>query len=381
MRVRPLLLIVTALAACSSEPVTSDTTAQPADRARAYIAAQVARSRTPGIQYLVLDSARVRFAYDGGWADLAQRAPMDSTTTMMAYSMSKTITAAAVLTLVQEGRVALDSPIAAYLDSLPYDRAITVRQLLAHTSGLPNPIPLRWVHPAARHPDYLEGPALEAIIRAHPRLSSPPGTRYAYSNIGYWLLGGIVERASGQPFSTYVRRRMFEPLGIAPAELGYTIPDGAPHATGYLAKYSLTNLLKGWLIDRELIGDYTGSWLAIRSHYVNGAAFGGLVGTARGFGMFLQDQLAPHSRVMNDATRALFFTQQHTTAGKPIAMTLGWHIGQANGSPFYYKEGGGGGFHNMMRLYPEEHIATIVMTNATGFDVRRFLDRVDPLFR
>jgi len=357
-----------------------DARATSADRARAYLDALVSRSRVPGIQYLVLDSSGVRFAYDGGWADLAQRTRMDSSTTMMAYSMSKTITAAAVLALVQDGRVVLDSPIATYLDALPYDRAITVRQLLAHTSGLPNPIPLRWVHPAARHPDFVEAPALDAIVREHPRLSSTPGAKYAYSNIGYWLLGPIVERASGKPFTTYVRDRIFTPLAIPASALGYSIPDGAPHATGYLAKYSLTNLVKGWLIDRELIGEYAGPWLAIRSHYVNGAAFGGLVGTARGFGMFLQDQLGPHSRILNDATRELFFTQQYTTAGKAIAMTLGWHIGETGGRRFYYKEGGGGGFHSMMRLYREDHLASVVMTNATGCDVRQLLDRVDALF-
>ena len=378
---RPLLFILTALTACSPEPTINDASAKPAERARAYLDALVARARTPGIQYLVLDDSRVRFEYDGGWADLAHRTPMDSSTTMMAYSMSKTITAAAVLTLVQDGRVVLDSPIATYVDSLPYDRAITVRELLAHTSGLPNPIPLRWVHPAARHQGFREAPALDAVIREHSRVSATPGTKYAYSNIGYWLLGRLVERTSGQPFPDYVRSRILEPLGIPPAQLGYRVSDPARHATGYLAKYSLTNLLKGFLIDRELIGDYQGSWLAIRSHYVNGAAFGGLVGTARGFGVFLQDQLAPHSRIMDDATRDLFYRQQHTTAGKPVAMTPGWHIGGTDASRFYYKEGGGGGFHCMMRLYPDARVASIVMTNATGFDVKRLLDRVDPLFR
>jgi D-alanyl-D-alanine carboxypeptidase len=63
------------------------------------------------------------------------------------------------------------------------------------------------------------------------------------------------------------------------------------------------NLAKGVLIDRDLIGDYSGRWLEIRSHYLNGPAFGGLVGTARGFGTFLQDQLREQSVLFNDTTR------------------------------------------------------------------------------
>ena len=88
--------------------------------------------------------------------------------------------------------------------------------------------------------------------------------------------------------------------------MGYAIPESGRQATGYLAKYSFMNLAKGLLIDREFVGNYVGRWLSIRSHYVNGAAFGGLVGTARGFGKFLQDQLASHSRLFNDGTRSLF---------------------------------------------------------------------------
>lgn len=58
-------------------------------------------------------------------------------------------------------------------------------------------------------------------------------------------------------------------------------------------------------------------------------------------------------------------------------MTLGWHVGERDGTRFFYKEGGGGGFHCMMRLYPSDGIGTVVMTNATGFDVRGLLETAD----
>src|SRR5207344_2969552 len=98
----------------------------------------------------------------------------------------------------------------------------------------------------------------------------------------------------------------------------------------------------GFLIDRELIGDYSGRWLEIRSHYLNGPSFGGLVGTARGFGAFLQDQLRDRSVLFNEATRQLFYAPQQTTRRRTVAMTLGWHIGELRGTRFFYKEGGGG---------------------------------------
>jgi hypothetical protein len=152
------------------------------------------------------------------------------------------------------------------------------------------------------------------------------------------------------------------------------------HAVGYLEKYSLMNVVKGLFIDRKFIGEYSGSWLAIRSHYLNGPAFGGLVGTAKGFGMFLQDQLRDRSVLFGDDTRRRFYEQQQTARGAPVPMTLGWHIGDLDRKRFFYKEGGGGGFHCMMRLYPADHLGTVVMTNATGFDVGKLLDTIDPAF-
>jgi len=352
----------------------------PAQSARASLDSLVRDSKVPGIQYLVVTADKTVYEYAGGWADIAGRRPMTPETTMMAYSMSKTITAAAVLQLVEAQRIGLDDPIDRYLDSHPYGPGITVRDLISHTSGIPNPIPLRWVHPVERHNAFNEGSALAAVLGEHGRLKSAPGTRYAYSNIGYWLLGRVVERASGEAFTDYVAGHVLRPLEMRPQELGYSMPDAGVHARGYLEKYSWMNLFKGLLVDRELVGGYEDRWLQIRAHYLNGPAFGGLIGTARGFGRFLQDQLRPHSKLFSDATRARFYETQRTTTDTPVAMTLGWHIGALDDTVFFYKEGGGGGFHCLMRVYPALGIATVVMTNATGFNVRGFLDRTDPWF-
>jgi CubicO group peptidase (beta-lactamase class C family) len=244
-----------------------------AARAKSYLNALTRASKTPGIQYVVVNATGVAFAYAGGWADIRRQVPVDAATTMMAYSMSKTITAGATLQPVEAGKVALDDSVEPYVESLPYGGSVTVQQLIAHTSRIPNPIPLRWVHPAARHGSFDGNPALATVLRDHPRLSFEPGTKYAYSNIGYWLLGKVVERASGETFSAYVSEHILRPLAIVPQELGYVVADRPHHATGYLEKYSLMNLAKGFLIDRDLLGDYSGRWLEIRSHYLNEPAF------------------------------------------------------------------------------------------------------------
>ena len=123
-----------------------------------------------------------------------------------------------------------------------------------------------------------------------------------------------------------------------------------------------------------------GDWLRLKIHYLNGPAFGGLVGTARGFSLFLQDQLRKESVLLGRETRRLLETRQADSAGRPISMTLGWHIGELHDLEYLFKEGGGGGFHSEMRLYPARGIATVVMANSTEFNSTKFLNRVDRKF-
>jgi CubicO group peptidase (beta-lactamase class C family) len=218
------------------------------------------------------------------------------------------------------------------------------------------------------------------VLRRHKRLSSPPGTKFRYSNIGYWLLGEFVERVSGQVFTAYVIASVLRPLGLTSLELGYQVPNLEKHACGYLEKYSLMNFAKRLLLEREYIGSYCGRWLEILPHVVNGAAFGGLVGTASGIGTFLRDQLRPQSVVLGDVAKRNYYAQQRTNRGSVVPMTLGWHVGDLQGHLFYFKEGGGGGFHCMMRLYPNAGFGTVVMTNATRFNVARLLNAMDREF-
>jgi CubicO group peptidase (beta-lactamase class C family) len=320
----------------------------------------------PGIQYIVVDSGGTVFGYFGGWADIQHHLPMDSSTTMMAYSMTKTFTAAAVMQLVEQGKISLDESVCKYFPSTPYGRAMTVRQLLSQTSGIPDPIPLRWVHPASQHASFDENRALENVLLENAEPKFPPGTKYAYSNISYWILGKIIEKVSGQSYPDYMSEHIFSPLGLTKSDAGYTIPDVSPHAKGYLRKYSFMNLIKGLLIDKQFIGEYDNDWLHINDHHLNGPGFGGLVTTAKGVAAFLRDQLRERSALLNAQTRELFFTQQKTASGEPVEMTLGWHIGTLDGEPYFYKEGGGGGYHAEMRIYAHRRRATVIMVNETS---------------
>lgn len=105
------------------------------------------------------------------------------------------------------------------------------------------------------------------------------------------------------------------------------------------------------------------------------------VGTASCFARLLQDQLRTESVLLSPETKQLLEVQQTDSAGRPIPMTLGLHIGAAdNAVVYFFKEGGGGGFHSEMRLYPMKGVASVVMANSTNFNSTKFLNRVDAAF-
>ena len=349
-------------------------------RVRDVIGGELEENEFPGIQYLVVDKDTTLFSYAGGIADIAANRAMRDNTTMMIYSMTKTITAAAVLLLVERGEIALEDPVTRYLPDIPYGKEVKIRHLLSQTSGIPNPIPLRWIHLAEEHAHFDQQAALREILEENPELDFTPGDRFAYSNISYWLLGYVIEKASGTGYEEYVRRNVFRKLAIPEAEIGFVIPSPEHHAKGYLPKWSLMNIFKSFVVDSRFAGDYEDNWLHVYDHYLNGPSFGGVIGTAHAIGIFLRDQLQDTSRLVSPETKALFFQQQKDNQGQPIPMTLGWHIGSVDGVQFFFKEGGGGGFRSEMRIYPSAGIASVVMVNNASFNPGAFLKNVDREF-
>ncbi|MBY0502584.1 MAG: beta-lactamase family protein [Bryobacteraceae bacterium] len=321
------------------------------DKIDEYLRELVDRGRTPGIQYAWSDSDGTIYSHSAGWAGLAERRPMTGATAMMAYSMSKVLTAYTITVLARLGHLHLDDALARYLPWQPYGPDVTIRQLLEHRAGIPNPTPLRWVHLAADHAAFDEPAALERTLRQYAHLRYPPGTRTHYSNIGYWLLGRLVSEVAGQPFVSFAMEAALPAAAIGPAEIAYQFPVDGSQAHGYLERFSLLNLLRPLLTNRGLTGECQGRWLRIQDHYVNGPAFGGCIGTATGF-----CKLARH----------LINTGNHG---------FGW----SRGASFVQKEGGGAGFRCMLRLNWEGKFASAVMSNATGLNVSNCLDHIESI--
>ena len=353
------------------------------NKVKNYLDNLIQSNRIPGMQYVVIDPREVRFEYYGGHRDVKARLPVVPETTFMASSSTKAVTAAATLQLVEEGTIQLDKPLIAYYADHPYGNKVTIRHLLNQTSGIPNPLPLKWLHSAQEHDGFDEDHALNETMRQNSKLLFEPGDKYSYSNIGYWLLGKVIQIASGKSFCGYLRERVFAPLGITSEELGCMIPDINGHAKGYQPKYSPLGIFLYLMMDRRLMNASEDGRVSLAPVYMNGPAYGGLIGTARGFGKFLQDQIRPESRLLGSATKSLFFSSQKTNRGQETGTTLGWRIGRLSDELYYGKPGGGPGFRSNIRIYPKHGLATAWFINETGVSespINSFTDLLDRNF-
>ena len=177
-----------------------------------------------GIAVSVTDRRRTLYVAGLGCADLAARSPVTADTTFQIGSIGKSMTALALLQLVESGRLDLNAPLSTHLPwfALPSRYGpIALRHVLSHTAGLPSGTDFT---PAARY----EGFALRDTEGAWE-----PGTRFHYSNTGYKLLGWLLEEVTGQDYGSVIRNRVLQPLGMAATDAVTTHQTRHRMATGY----------------------------------------------------------------------------------------------------------------------------------------------------
>jgi len=174
----------------------------------------------PGLAVLVRRDGATVLAQGHGVRDLRGRQPIDARTGFRLASVTKQMTAATVVRLVRDGRLRYDDTLSRVIPGLPaYGNAITIRHLLTHTSGLPEYEQLIDDFEKEKGPRWsstrqIGDPEVLALLEEETQGLFPPGTRWAYSNSGYVLLGLIAARADGKPFADVLRERIFAPLGM-----------------------------------------------------------------------------------------------------------------------------------------------------------------------
>ncbi|KIS26086.1 beta-lactamase [Arthrobacter sp. SPG23] len=345
-----------------------------------------AKARVPGMSVAVVSRERVLYSGGTGYADLHALSPAAAETVYPWFSMTKPVTATAALRLSDQGLLDLHAPVHEYLPWLraPGPAQPTVWQLLSHSAGLGNPLPVRWIHPAGT-----TGPDQEQLLRK--LMDRRRAFRYRvggaghYSNVGYLVAAQVVSQVSGEPFTSYVQREILGPLGMD--STGFSYPPGRPAATGYVRiRRGLAPVLAR-ILPPGTLGPRHGDYSSLTPFLVDGAGYGGLVGTVLDAAEFarlhLNDGLAAApgttapgtaagpagNRILQEATaRAMRDIQ---VKGKQFDHSAGWFRKHTRGPHGSYVEhfGTGLGFWNIMRLYPERGRAIVLMSNSsTSYD-------------
>nr|WP_245985192.1 serine hydrolase domain-containing protein [Streptomyces tateyamensis] len=184
----------------------------------AYCAEALAEHDCASVSVAVAEGGEIVRQEAHGWADTAGRRPATPQTVYRLASVTKTFTATAVCLAADRGLLDLDAPVPG-----PYgDPAPTVRQLLQHRGGFSTFYAFHY------------GPGESPVDPADYLLPlRPPGTGFEYANLGYYLLGRLLEQATGTVLDQYLRREVFEPLGMADTHLGADYRGSAPTAVGY----------------------------------------------------------------------------------------------------------------------------------------------------
>jgi CubicO group peptidase (beta-lactamase class C family) len=313
-----------------------------------------------GLAVGVIRDGSLAWFHGCGVADIASGTPVTEDTVFRIASVTKTITAVAVMQLWEQGQVDLDAPAGDYLRAYrlilakPGFRPPTVRHLLTHTAGVravrkPSDLTrpaLGWSAPVGQ-----PAPPLAEYYQDGLRIDVEPGTKWAYSNHGFATLGQIVEDISGIPFGVYLREEVFAPLGMGHSDLVCSDLVRPRLATGYQLR--------------------SGGLRTVTDRAVVPAGGGSVYSTAGDMARFAAALLGgganEHGRVLSPETLATMFWPHYQPDPRIPGMGLGFFRGDAGGHPTVGHDGIWTGFHSAMVLVPADGIGVIAFTNTGPF--------------
>lgn len=307
----------------------------------------LARVPMTGLSIAVLRDGKLVHAAGYGKANLELDVPATPMTVYRLGSVTKQFTAAAILRYAERGELKLDDDIRKYLPDFDTGgRAITLRQLLEHTSGLRD---MTAIPPlmANRALDVTREQVFAALGRAP--FDFEPGNQYRYSNSGYWLLGAVIEKLAGEPYDTAIEKILLEPLCLqatrydVPAEI---VPN---RASGYVRR-------DGRFLNAEPNSP--------TRPYASGALISSVLDLAA------WQRALFGGKVLSPESLRLMTTPGRLNDGKATQYGLGLALPQFRGHRKIAHPGSIVGFSSFVAYYPDERLAIAVVTNTMGVELR-----------
>ena len=318
-------------------------------------------SDSPGCALAVILDGEIIYKKGYGMADLEHDIPIRPNSVFNIASISKQFVAMSLLLLEEEGKLSLDDNIRKYLPELPeYDAPITIKNLIYHTSGIPD-YELRW---------YIEGKdflnctpenELYRQICSQRELDFRPGEKHQYSNSGYFLAGLIVKKVSGKSLTQFAEEKIFGPLGM---KNSHFLDDNRTIIRNRAFGYSpLIHGGYGNAVTRfDLVGD-GGLWTNVED-------------------LFLWDQNFYNNKLGKGTMELIdkMLTNGKLNNGSAFDYCCGLTTGSFKGTRTIHHPGAYGGYRSFMIRFPDKHLSIILLSNIAGFNHRELTYKVAEIF-
>ena len=340
-------------------------------RVRAAVDSFRTQHGIPGIAVGIIRGGKPVFLEGFGTRRLGFDSAVTARTVFHMASVTKPFVATAVMQLVEQRKVDLDAPVSRYVPDFHMKDAraaeIPVRQVLNHTAGLPDVTDYRW-----DHPEY-DAESLDRYIRGlgDSTLIFAPGTKWAYSNIGFELLADMVAKVSGELFEEYVQRHILAPVGMRHSTLLMTDVDSANLTVGHTRRVSgRVGVSPVYPYNRRHAGSSTLHsnvedmlrWAMVNLHH--GELDGQRILAAQSYDLLwtpTRDITSEIGRRAQQAGMQLLF--------QSFQIGLSWFVLQYKGHRLINHSGGDRGFRTDLLLAPDDSAAVVVLANDEGADV------------
>jgi CubicO group peptidase (beta-lactamase class C family) len=238
--------------------------------------------KIPSLVVVALKRARIVWQGFYGYANVSARMPPNFETVYCWYSLTKLITAFAIMMLSEKEKLTLDSLVGDYLPYFAPEYSgmkvkVTVRHLLTHSSGLGDKEwhAARWYR-LATEPEPDPEAWLKHQLSKYHKLKSEPGERFSYSNLGYAVLGDLIAKVSGKSYKEYVKENILGPLGMARTGFDITGEMGSNVAVGYEKPWSLNAMLLRLIGGGKALGKKEDDFVSVKRLYVKDPSYAGL---------------------------------------------------------------------------------------------------------
>ncbi|MGD1045919.1 MAG: serine hydrolase domain-containing protein [Bacteroidota bacterium] len=342
-----------------------------------YLNALVESGNPPGMSLVVVKDGKIVYEKGFGWADEPMGIASTPGSVYHWFSLTKIATAIAILQLQEQGKLQLEDSVRTYLPYFnaqypsAHSKPVTIQHLLTHSSGLPDAgfRIISWIHHDGE-PSVNQTVLVEKVLPDYSKLEFEPGDQTQYTNIGYMVLGAIIEKVTGQTYEDYIREHLLKPLAMNHTDFLYTKEMEPFEAAGSHPVFdAMTPFLP--IIAGSYIREISGKHLWFERVYNDQTPSTGLIGSAmdaaRLVAVYLNGGELDGYRILSPVSISRMTREGHIRRANDTSTNsrqgIGWQIYDNKGELTLRQSGGGPGYRTEMQLCPDKKLGFVLFTN------------------